>query len=726
MIEGVTIPLVGFGTNGIQNQETIQTAIQQGCRLFDSADLYQNADELAKAVKESTIPREEFFINYKIKPNLGKKEFLHSVEEAISKFEYIDCLMLHDTTPSGTDDLEEILESLRPYIKSGKIRHIGVSNVSVEILERFLEKFPEITLVQNKFSYLQKDEGIRALCKEKKIHYMGYGLFGGREEGACTYNFDIHEAAWNLSESTFPELHSLAKKYHTTPHEMLLAWAILEGTIQIPSSIKKENMTKNLAAQEIAKQISIEDQHKLSVSLHIQVPDEQWNEIKQLARQGDRLALLKLSVGNSLPRHRLLEKMYHEDNLKFIYDLLLDQNMPTNMLQLVWKQINALTHFLEENLKLGEAQFQEVVKHLKIIAEAEKDGVFELIDKFGNQRPLDNRIEYVDRYIKELSYLKENGCFDIKEIDLRQNKFSITIGIVGPDHKIYIVRNIANKTSLKELSELLAKEFPEDFKDNNLLESFYISHLSKENIKSSDITFRDLDFSDPQIIGVGKQKESDHFSAFFHYMITTPEAFTQNRLHKTPNSNAKSISITQSPETYIELVENRGVRPKKQNSEQSISIEIQGKSQNCFSKTNVDNTLNFLRQFKEFLPWRPPVSSTNPAGKFLIFNNSDSGGKAFDFYPDKVVMSSGENDQNAYRVSIQLICMLHPNEVLVFKQVSSEPEKNKIESCIQELNESRDEEHKIKYLFSEISQDNKKDESVESEIAENSQKRMQI
>src|SRR5437764_1228146 len=206
-------PDIGFGTNGIRDKNTILTAIQEGYRLFDSADLYENSDVLAEAIHESGIARENFFINYKIFPHLGKEDFFANVDKAIQKFGFLDCIMLHDLV---VDDPDEILQPLKSYLDSGKVKSLGVSNVSPSLLNTLISTHPEIKFVQNKFSHVNPDEEVLNICRENGIKYMGYGLFGGRDEGACMYHFNVDSTPWNLSEIIFPEFNELAKKYHVT------------------------------------------------------------------------------------------------------------------------------------------------------------------------------------------------------------------------------------------------------------------------------------------------------------------------------------------------------------------------------------------------------------------------------------------------------------------------------------------------------------------------------
>jgi len=553
---------IGFGTNGISNKETFANAIKTGYRLFDSADMYNNTSELANAIKESGISRNEFFINYKILPRLGKEKFLESVSKAIDKFDYVDSLMLHDAIVDNVEDLKVILTSLKPYLISGQIRNIGLSNVNSDMLKLLLKDFPEIKLIQNKFNHLEQDEEVLKICKENGIKYMGYSLFGGREEAACQYLFNIDKPAWNISELIFPVLHEMAKKYKTTPHVMLLTWSILQGTVQIPSTSRKENMLLNLEAINIASKITKEDKEKLVTSLSLQVSQVEWDQIQYLSTLGNQLALLKKQVGISLPKHRLLEEVYQENSLKPLYDLLLKQipdqsandrkpltdkeflfqlrTIRTNM------PVRIITYFLEEALKFGKDKFQIVVNKLKTLCELitndfEKESLFELISLLKEQVPFEQRYNQLDSFINERLYLKNNGYFNVKNVENLgyYEPGDLTIGILGPNKTIYSLKKTSTLTSLKQISEIIAKQFPNDFKEKNnssLLGSFYIpwedSKDKKHPQSSEDVTLLSLSASDGDVIGLGNKKESNKecrkINSFFHKVTDNPSAYTDH------------------------------------------------------------------------------------------------------------------------------------------------------------------------------------------------------
>lgn len=66
---GVKMPAIGFGVFQIPKEETVQAvldAIEVGYRKFDTAQSYQNEEELGQALRESGLPREEFFLTTKV------------------------------------------------------------------------------------------------------------------------------------------------------------------------------------------------------------------------------------------------------------------------------------------------------------------------------------------------------------------------------------------------------------------------------------------------------------------------------------------------------------------------------------------------------------------------------------------------------------------------------------------------------------------------------------
>ncbi len=88
---GMQIPCMGFGTYKAaegNDATVIKTAIKAGYRYFDTASLYYTEEALGQAIKESGIPREEFFIVSKMwTDQLGYDKVKIALEESLSKLQ---------------------------------------------------------------------------------------------------------------------------------------------------------------------------------------------------------------------------------------------------------------------------------------------------------------------------------------------------------------------------------------------------------------------------------------------------------------------------------------------------------------------------------------------------------------------------------------------------------------------------------------------------------------
>lgn len=539
---------VGFGTNGIRDKKIFETAIKQGYRLFDSADLYQNSNILAEAIRDSEIHRDNFFINYKILPQMSKENFAQNIDEAVRKFSYVDCIMLHDMISNeGKEELKEKLRSIQPYLKEGKVKSLGVSNCQVALLKELIEEFPEIKFVQNAFSHVKKDSPMREFCKENAINYMGYEIFGGKGNvGACGgYQFQIYDLAWNVSAVCYPELSALSAKYGKTPQDLLLCWALQEGSIQIPSSTNPERMASNLAMAEFARSMPQDDKLALVGALRDKVLPVEWKKINLEAEQGDTLSQLKSIVGNSLPRHNLLASLYQAESLKYFMDLLLEyisNKYPgpnnDNYKSCLGHITISLCHFMEDCLKLGEDQYRKIIKTLDNIAknsnsENEKDRLSELFVVMNSQEPPIEQVASIVKYSEQLDFFNKRGYFEIKHLELPPTS-SYGLAFLGDNNNIYILKNISMLATLKDIQNLLAEHYPQDFKDSNLLESIYVpyvpTHINEgehDVVPSDRINLSSLQYSPGvDVYGLAGHSDCQQLTNLFNSVYKKPLVFT--------------------------------------------------------------------------------------------------------------------------------------------------------------------------------------------------------
>ena len=141
---GYEMPLNGIGTYSLTGDvcyDSIMSALESGVRLIDTAYMYNNEEEIGRAIKDSNIDRKELFITTKLYPNQYSNPE-EAIEMALEKLdvEYIDLLLLHHP---GTNDVKAY-QVMEEYVRKGKIRSIGLSNWYIEELEEFI---PQITIM---------------------------------------------------------------------------------------------------------------------------------------------------------------------------------------------------------------------------------------------------------------------------------------------------------------------------------------------------------------------------------------------------------------------------------------------------------------------------------------------------------------------------------------------------------------------------------------------------
>jgi pyridoxine 4-dehydrogenase len=146
----------------------------------------------------------------------------------------IDLYQLH--APDPEVPLEDSLGALRELQEQGKVRHIGVSNVSVEQLERARELVDVVT-VQNRFNLADRDsEPVLEACERAGIGFIPwFPLATG----------DLARPGGALDE--------VAGRHDATPGQVALAWLLRRSpvTLPIPGTASIEHLEENAATAEL-------------------------------------------------------------------------------------------------------------------------------------------------------------------------------------------------------------------------------------------------------------------------------------------------------------------------------------------------------------------------------------------------------------------------------------------------------------------------------------------
>lgn len=246
---GYDMPLNGLGTYSLTDEtciNSVTSALESGVRLFDTAYIYGNEEEIGIAIKESNVPREEIFITTKLYPNQFSDPEA-AIDEALDKLdvEYIDLMLLHHP---GTDDVNAY-KAMEKYVEMGKIRSIGLSNWYVEELEEFL---PQITitpaLIQNEIHPYYQENDVIPCIQEKGIVVEGWYPFGGRGHTRELFN-----------DETIVEI---ANNHNVTSAQVILRWNLQKGVVVIPGSSNPDHIKENTEIYDF--ELSEEEMNKIN------------------------------------------------------------------------------------------------------------------------------------------------------------------------------------------------------------------------------------------------------------------------------------------------------------------------------------------------------------------------------------------------------------------------------------------------------------------------------
>lgn len=252
-VHGVTLPKIGFGCWGIGGKDTadpaqderslaaLRSALSLGYTHFDTAEYYAagHAEELlGLAIRQSGVPREQLFITSKVSPNhLQYDDVLRSCENSLRRLgmEYLDLYLIH--WPERNMNLPETFRALNRLVREGQVRHLGVSNFNLKLLQQ-AHALSETPLLTNQVPYSIPDRsyvqnGVLAYCQANDILLTAYSpvksrFFKGRK------------------------LAGFARQRGLTPFQVGLAWLVNQPrVITIPASFDPQHQAENLAAADL-------------------------------------------------------------------------------------------------------------------------------------------------------------------------------------------------------------------------------------------------------------------------------------------------------------------------------------------------------------------------------------------------------------------------------------------------------------------------------------------
>lgn len=294
---------VGLGTfplSGVYNSTTRQQAVRVVERFLDLGGYYIDTAPMygctqVESLLGAILPnrrREDFYLVTKCGKTMypaqhtwetkaGYADVIHQCDESLRrlKLDYIDLFLIH--SPDNKTPYEETLGAMCDLMKQGKVRAIGVSNVTLDELKRYRE-YADIKFVQNRFSFINRSISPEYLAymRSNNILLIPYEvlelglLTGSVVEEERLGNNDVRgttgffQGAPLIETRTFVKnsIQPLAREYGFTVAQTMIAWTLAQPQIFFPivGTTKPEYVEINLEAGN--KYISQEMLKRLEVS----------------------------------------------------------------------------------------------------------------------------------------------------------------------------------------------------------------------------------------------------------------------------------------------------------------------------------------------------------------------------------------------------------------------------------------------------------------------------
>ncbi|MEK8133108.1 aldo/keto reductase [Paenibacillus filicis] len=232
-VNGVKIPQLGFGVYKITKEAEFQTAISEAIRLgyrhFDTARIYGNEAALGREIRNSLIPREDFFITSKVwNTDHGYKATKKAFEQTCKKLnvDYLDMYLIHFASPHYI----ETWKAMEELYLEGKIKVIGVANFEIQHLEELMKHAkipPMINQIETHPEFPQNE--LHDYLKEHRILHEAWGPLGQGNKALLEH----------------PELKGIAEHHHKTVAQVILRWHLERGIILIPKSSNPKRIKEN-------------------------------------------------------------------------------------------------------------------------------------------------------------------------------------------------------------------------------------------------------------------------------------------------------------------------------------------------------------------------------------------------------------------------------------------------------------------------------------------------
>lgn len=282
--EGLEVSALGLGTMMMPNNEesvrTIQGALDLGVTMFDTADLYGeytlgqfggNEKLVGRALKgrrEEAIIATKFGITHSQGPKGDPAYIKKSVDASLFSLgtDYIDLYYQHRMDPNTP--IEDTVGTLAELVKEGKIRYIGLSEASADVIRRAHAVHP-ISAVQTEYSLWSREveDEVLPVLQELGIGFVPYsplgrGFLTGQIKKFDDLPLDDYRRHYERFQGeNFTKnleivslIEEMAAKKGCSASQLALTWLLGQGDyiVPIPGTKRLERVQENLGALQVS------------------------------------------------------------------------------------------------------------------------------------------------------------------------------------------------------------------------------------------------------------------------------------------------------------------------------------------------------------------------------------------------------------------------------------------------------------------------------------------
>lgn len=231
--DGNEIPSMGFGVFQIpadgSTYRAVTDALKLGYRHIDTATAYFNEQEVGQAIKDSGIPRDQIWVTSKLwLQDYAYADAEKAIDASLTKLglDYVDLYLIHQ--PYGK--VNEAWQAMEEAQQAGKIRSIGVSNMTPKLWKKWVPNFKVTPAVnQVEFNPYYQQRAMRDILADSHVALEAWAPLG---QG----NQDLFAE---------PILNALAKKYNKNVGQIILRYEHQLGVIIFPKSVHEARIKSN-------------------------------------------------------------------------------------------------------------------------------------------------------------------------------------------------------------------------------------------------------------------------------------------------------------------------------------------------------------------------------------------------------------------------------------------------------------------------------------------------